>query len=250
MHSKSNKILFVFEGEKTEKQISKSLTKNLSEHFINENTIVECVFCADIYHLHKQISTDEFLDTFTLLKEIPQNKNILSPYNSSDFSEIYMFFDYDGHATLASDEKIKSLLKLFKEETEFGKIFISYPMVEALKHYSEAIHFKELKVKSKENIKYKQKVNQETKNNLKQFSKYTMQTWSFLIDLHLKKINFIVFNDFSIPQKHITQLDIFKNQLEKYINIDSTVAVISAFPIFLFDYYGYIAINNLISQHQ
>lgn len=246
----SNKILFVFEGEKTEKQISKSLTDNLSDYFVNENTIVECVFCAEIYQLHKQISNDEDLDTFTLLKEIPQNQDILSDYNSSDFAEIYMFFDYDGHATIASDEKIKALLVLFNEETEFGKIFISYPMVEALKHFSDSIDFKELKIESKENIKYKQVVNDESKNELQQFSKYTKDTWIELIELHLKKMNFVVNDDFILPKDSIAQIEIFLNQLNKYIKIDSTVAILSAFPIFLFDYYGHDVINELIQTKE
>ena len=49
-----------------------------------------------------------------------------------------MFFDYDGHAPLADDEKIKELLILFNEETSFGKLYISYPMIEALKHINES----------------------------------------------------------------------------------------------------------------
>ena len=63
-------ILFVFEGEKTEDQLVNSLTK----FFFNEKTLVKCAFCAEIYQLHKAISDDNDLDTFTLLKEIPQNK--------------------------------------------------------------------------------------------------------------------------------------------------------------------------------
>jgi hypothetical protein len=60
----ANNILFVFEGERTAKQITKSLT----QYFINENTIVQCAYCAEIYQLYRQISNDEDLDTFELLK--------------------------------------------------------------------------------------------------------------------------------------------------------------------------------------
>lgn len=56
----SSNILFVFEGEKTEKQIKENLTK----YFVNEQSNVHCAYCSDIYQLHAKISSDENLDTF------------------------------------------------------------------------------------------------------------------------------------------------------------------------------------------
>ena len=241
----SNHILFVFEGEKTEKQI----TQNLKRFFINENTVLLSAFCADIYQLHKQISSDEDLDIFMLLKEKLQNSEVLSKYNRDDFAEIYLFFDYDGHATSANDEKIEEILHFFNEETSSGKLFISYPMVEALKHYSNKIDFKELKIKAKENIGYKQVVGRESQNELQHINKYTIDIWIQLIDLHLKKMNYITYNSYVLPKECISQKNIFAKQLENYINIDSTVAVLSSFPIFLFDYYGHNYISKLLSEN-
>ena len=43
----SNKILFIIEGENTEKQIISSLQK----FFVNENTTVRCVYGAEIYQI-------------------------------------------------------------------------------------------------------------------------------------------------------------------------------------------------------
>ncbi len=145
----SNHILFVFEGQNTEKQIADNLLENI---FIIENTVIQCAFCTDIYQLHKAISTDEDLDVFMLLKEKHQNATTLAGYNKNDFAEIYMFFDYDGHAPNAHDEKIKEVLNFFNEETSYGKLFLSYPMVEALKHVSDEIEFRTLKVNAKEKI--------------------------------------------------------------------------------------------------
>ena len=147
----STKILFIFEGEKSEKQI----TNNLIQFFLNENSVVTCAYCTTIYKLFAEISEDKYLDTFSLLKEIKANKEILKGFNRSDFAEIYMFFDYDGHVTNASDEKLQNLLGFFNEETEKGKLYINYPMVEALKHIEDFDTFKDLKVACKENIGYK-----------------------------------------------------------------------------------------------
>jgi hypothetical protein len=80
----SAKILFIFEGEKTEKLI----TENLTKFFVDENTIVTCAYCTTIYKMYEDISKDEDLDTFSLLKEIEVNKNILKDFNRSDFAQI------------------------------------------------------------------------------------------------------------------------------------------------------------------
>lgn len=240
-------ILFVFEGETLENQIANSLKK----HFFSENVIIKCSFCADIYQLYDKISDDTDLDTFVLLKEIPQNKKLLANYHRDDFAEIYMFFDYDGHDKFkADDDKVKSVLNFFNDETGSGKLFISYPMVEALKHYSDTIDFKNLKVNAKENIGYKNLVNIEAINTLKDIRKYTKNIWIQLIELHLSKMNQIVHDDFAIPQELIPQNIVFQNQLEKYIQIDKTVAVLSSFPIFVFDYYGFEQLIVILKQQK
>lgn len=241
----SRNFLFVFEGERTEKQI----TNNLKQYFINENTIIQCVYCSDIYRLHKQISIDEDLDTFILLKEISQNSNILSGFKRTDFAEIYLFFDYDGHATLADDKKLKEVLTFFNDETAAGKMYISYPMVEAIKHISDSIVFRDLTVNAKQNIGYKEIVNNESKNIFKQITQYSKEIWIQLIELHLKKLNFIVFDNFVLPNSIVNQDILFVKQMEKYISKDSTVAVLSSFPVFLFDYYGYESISKLVLEY-
>jgi len=63
--------------------------------------------------------------------------------------------------------------------------------------------------------------------------------WIQIIIEHLKKMNYIVNDNYTIPTSIIPQIEIFVKQLEKHINIDETVAVLSAFPIFIFDYYGF-----------
>ncbi len=241
----ANSILFVFEGERTEKQI----TQNLTRYLLNENTIVQCAYCTDIYQLHREISQDNDLDTFELLKEKQQNAQILAAYKRDDFAEIYMFFDYDGHVPFASDEKIKEVLSFFKEETSFGKLFISYPMVEALKHHSDTIDFKSLRVNAKMNIGYKNKVSEECNKELINLTMYTKTIWNQLIDIHLKKMNHIVNEAYILPTENTSQSKIFQKQLEKYINVDSTVAILSSFPIFLFDYYGYKRLSELLSDN-
>lgn len=229
-----NSILFVFEGERTEKKI----TDNLTNYYINENTNVQCAFCSDVYQLYNKLCDDPDLDTFSILKARAQNASTLASYNRSDFAEIYLFFDYDGHAPNANDASILDLVQFFNEETDTGKMYISYPMVEALKHIAPSVDFQHLKVPATLNIGYKGIVSDQGSDDYKDLSSLSEEHWKILIEVHLNKMNYIVYNSFSIPDSLISQLQVFQNQLSKFINSDNTISVLSAFPPFVLDYYG------------
>ncbi|MDM1496047.1 hypothetical protein HX063_11580 [Myroides odoratimimus] len=233
----SNNILFIFEGEKEEQRVYKNLTK----HFLNKNAIITCAYCSTIYDLYQKHKEDDDLDTFSILKERKQNANILKNYVPEDFSEIYMFFDYDGHAPIASDDKLKDLLDTFNNETGKGKLYISYPMIESLKHFSKGVFFKFTNVECKKNIKYKKLVNKVCQYRYIDYNQYRKKTWQFILLNHLKKANFIVSKNYKYPEVLITQKEIFVNQKVKFIDPSSEVAVLNSFPLFLFEYYG---INN------
>lgn len=237
-----NNILFVFEGENTEKQISDNMTR----YFLNENTVITCAYCTTIYPIYKEISNDDDLDIFSLLKNMDKNKEALEDYTRGDFAEIYMFFDYDGHSSGANDAKLIALLNFFNEETDKGKLYISYPMVESLKHITNYSLFKETKVLCKTNIYYKKIVSENCLKGLINLTMYNLNIWKKLIDYHLRKMNYIAYDEFIIPVELVDQSDLFEKQLEKYINVDKTVAVLSAFPMFLHDYYGNEKLKDLI----
>ncbi len=230
----STNILFIFEGSKTENLI----TNNLKKFFVNENIIITCAYCTTIYKMYTDIAQDEFLDTFSLVKDIEVNRNTLKDFKRSDFAEIFMFFDYDGHTSNASDKKLHDLLMFFNEETDKGKLYISYPMVEALKHIEHFETFENLKIAIHHFKDYKNIVSKHCMEDFKHFHLYNIDIWKILIKLHLQKMNKIVNDVYVLPDAIVNQLTIFNKQLEKHINIDQTVAVLSAFPIFLHDYYG------------
>ncbi len=239
----ANQILFIFEGKTAESQI----VSNLQKFFLNKNTTIKCVLGAEIYQIYKEIAADDDLDIFNLIKERnDETQKILEDYKRNDFAEIYMFFDYDGHSTLANDTKLAELLEFFNEETEKGKLYISYPMVESLKHICSFDTFKELTVECKENINYKRLVNNEALNELNNFTIYTLDIWKQLINIHLKKMNFVTVGSLKLPNNLISQYIVFEYQLAKYIKPNSTVAVLSAFPMFLYDYYGNVGIKKRI----
>lgn len=173
------------------------------------------------------------------MKERPDNKELLKEYKRNDFAEIYLFFDYDGHSSMAADEKLIELLEFFNEETDKGKLYISYPMVEALKDISCYEGFKERMVPCKTNIKYKEKVASEGLAHLRNYARIGEEEWTKVVEAHLKKQNYIVNECYQMATERIEPIELFKKQQTNYIARKvPQVAVVSAFPSFLLDYFG------------
>lgn len=261
----SSNILFVFEGERTERKIAQSLERNV----LPPRRIIKCIYAEDVYALYREIVADEDLDIFTLLMtRNVENEQALSGSCRNDFSEIYLFFDYDAHATMArrqtnedgtitcGDAVIAEMLRFFDNETEHGKLYLSYPMVEALWHVlpdeqalvltvrckrDNCIDFSNCK-KGKEcanDPHYKTRVGQECVPQLSNLNSYTRAIWCQLLDVHLKRLHYLVAGTMGIPTQLISQLSIFEKQLADFISRSCPeVVVLNAFPVFVFDYFG------------
>ena len=148
------------------------------------------------------------------------------------------------------------MLKFFNNETENGLLYISYPMLEAIRHYKDMQSFKELTVKCKrancpymdecdevevclKEPHYKNVSASECQPQLTNINKYTKEVWQELIRAHVSKMNYLIHDVFELPQQIESQSNIFSKQLEKHINHKCPkVAVLSAFPIYALDYYG------------
>lgn len=241
-----NKILFIVEGEKTEKQIIDSLEKH---NFIPNKPFIYA-FCNDIYHFYSKIKTyltnDNSYDFFRELKRLDKNKH-LKDLKDDNFTETYLFFDYERQSCRANDDKIKELMDFFNEETENGKILISYPMTESLKHIDNSQDFKDNTIDCK--IKnYKHIVSENSDKKYIQINKYDKSIWKELIQTHLYKMNYIINDNYSFPTQIYSQLEIFDNQKKKFIDKNNKVSVLSAFPIFIHDYFGNDKIRNLLKS--
>lgn len=249
------KTLFIFEGAKTEDKLVEKLECN----FLGDRHAIKCVFDAEIYQLYRDIKDENGfpLDIVSLLKErTTENAEILKDYNRDSFAYVYLFFDYDAHSTLADDKKIKEMLSFFNDETGEGLLYISYPMVEAIRHFKDLESFKSLTVKCKRNncpyanecidknscLKephYKNIVATDSRPQLSNVNSYTKQVWQELINAHLCKANDLVNDAFALPTALISQEQIFSNQLEKHVSHKCPeVAVLSAFPLYVLDYFG------------
>lgn len=256
------KTLFIFEGGRSEDKYVEKLELN----FLGERHAIKCVFDAEIYQLYRAFRQEDGLpiDIVTLLKErTVENAEILKDYTRDSFAYVYLFFDYDGHSTLANDDKISEMLSFFSDETENGKLYISYPMVEAIRHFRDLESFKYLTVKCKrancpyikecekkdnclKEPHYKRFSVTDSRPQLSNVNSYNKDVWKELITAHICKANYLVNEIFELPNYLISQDSIFTSQLEKYISHKCpAVAVLSAFPLYVLDYYG---VENTIKK--
>lgn len=233
----AEKILFVFEGEKTEHV----LTKNLIGNYIQseDNTVVKVSFCGEIYQLYRQMITDDFgieyVDVFPFLQERDKS---LSQYERKDFSQIYLFFDYDPHATDANAENLMSMLSVFNQETEKGKLFVSYPMVESLRCFNgNKQDFFDLKVLLSDVSSFKSYVQGYAHKVYNDVPKWNKNLWKEVIELHCEKAERLIRNELCYPESVIDQDSILTKQVETESQ-HNAVIVLNAFPLMLWYHFG------------
>ncbi len=127
-----SKILLIVEGEVEEPRILGSESHGLLSLIGSDYEIVS--FASSIYELYEAYKNNEYDDIVSYLrteKGLEIDDNILS---KNAFSAIYLVFDFEPQYHKYSDDKIKDLLETFNNETEMGKLYINYPMVEAYYH--------------------------------------------------------------------------------------------------------------------
>ena len=189
----------------------------------------------------------------------------LNNFISSQFEATYLFFDYDPQNNTVSlsqlNEEISEIIDVLSDSSENGMIFISYPMVESLyclnsmsdPNFSNyAVSIDQLhKGKSwameydfyrkRHNIIFKtDKTGKiEEKDNTPERVSSLKAMWNDLILVNTSKANFICNDNYTAPRyvEDITTKEIFIKQLKKYVSKDKNVPVLSAFPLFLFEYF-------------
>lgn len=226
-----SKILCVFEGEKREPKYFESL----KVHFFTESDIIYCCYENDIYELFRKLSGDDDLDIVEIVRESSTSaKNILENLSRDDFGQIFLFFDFEFHDDKFSFGSIEKMLFLFSEETEKGKLFVSYPMIEAIR---------DIPINENSYIDHMVSLDNSRGCNYKNIStmgsssyidprKITFEQWCFLIELNLLKANYITTGDRDNRIAVAEQSDIFNAQ-KLVIESDGKMYVLSSFSMFV-----------------
>lgn len=236
--------MFIVEGEAREPQIIDNISKIFFSH--GNYTVITLAAGENIHMLWKQLKADDFdTDIIEVLRESNDGiKKQLAGLSRDDFSEVYLFFDYDAHQTNLEreidEDVIRQMLESFDNETENGKLYISYPMVEALRDYEpgKCGNGVDCFVAIEDFGKYKNASASRAHNP--HFKEYDIGAWKDIINVFAMRISCL--NEVPDIMKYeqysrtITPGTIYDMELKEADM--KRIFVLSAFPEFLLDYFG------------
>lgn len=236
-----DKILFICEGEETERKFCNLI---IDRYFIDNKKPKEYVaFGANIYSLYDEMSKDRDLDIIELIREKAKLKKDMATYEKltmGGFDEVYLIFDYDFHAPQYSFEKILEMAEFFDNETENGKLYINYPMMESFKHFKSIPDedFNNYKISKEECLKYKKIVGDVS--CIKHFNDITLSILGIMIKQVLDKYGFISkkkLNNYETYLNEFSQSNLLHLQ-NKSLSKDGKIFVLNTSILWGLDYFG------------
>jgi hypothetical protein len=235
-----SKILILLEGEKLDKNIIENL-KDI--HKFNDNIEV-IIYKTNIHilydHIKNEYGTTWPVKIIPLLRKKIQNFNL----QDSDIGQIYLFFDSDMQAPQANNERLEEMFKYFNDETKNGKLYISYPMVEAFFDidFEQEEYYKNKEIMGTDYVNYKSDKNVKVNILKHQDILKDKNKIDIIFKQNIKKLNYIINTDFSFLDYesyiYISEIDIFNSQVKKYGDLKIKVSILSPFPKFFIDYFG------------
>lgn len=246
MKGKKKRVIFIYEGVKAEENLLNNLVKTFFSSTA-DISILNCPADGNIYMLWTRLKKDDFeTNVIDVLKEMSAiAKERLKGLKASDFSEIYLFFDYDGHNDNIPKEYLRKdilgeMLETFDNETELGKLYISYPMIESIKDIDvKTRDYKNLYLSLDEIARYKQRFfSQSDFNN---YSHIDKQHWFIACNASRKRASLLVkcssacTYDFFIH--NLNQKELYVYQKQNYINNGHLLCILNSVPLFLLEYY-------------
>lgn len=204
---------------------------------------------------------DDFdTDIVEVLKEKNAGKDILCGKISineicrEEISEIYLLFDYDAHhygdGAIRSLKELEKLVNHFNNETEQGKLYLSYPMVEAINYHNlkiegliqvcyfpynsgsnaEGKHFKKLSKNKVEIVKRLKSVD------------FSEEEWKYVFKQFLLVIHYSMGG---VEYSKVAPIAIFNSQLQNIKN-EEKIIVLSGIPAMIIEYFGREFYDDLI----
>ena len=242
--SKLNKTAFIVEGPSEAKLLNRMIKS------LPDKTILDVMLILpaemNMYMLWNDVKNEPDIDIISYLKEKSESiRDVLGEMNSDDFSEIYMFFDLDAQQDNIKynnrDELIdiiKSMLKTFNNETDKGKLYISYLMCEAYSDYIEGSckTYTEHCYQNPFDKGYKNRVGNNNKNAI--LTHLNAEKINEIINCYLDRLACIYDADDKfdyVNAKKISTVDIFDRQAS--LLKQELIIVLSAFPEFITDFY-------------
>lgn len=236
---------FIVEGEARDYRFIQGMTRTFFKGRFESVTIF-LPAKLNIYMLYNRLKAEPFdTDPVELLRdESEQARQALEGISRQQIDEVFLFFDFDIHQKNLSEKQnpfdiLEKMIHYFDNETENGKLYISYPMVEALYDYQDALCEPFTLCRYPLNLirEYKKRAGLNNPSASRHLIRY--EDWRMILSLFGLRIKCLFDTDkldFSFYSKNITVESIFHLQ-QSFISHDKTIFVLSAFPEFLLDYF-------------
>lgn len=244
-------ILFVFEGQVSEPIVFDSLAKL----YLTSEEV--CTVCCkyDLPTLYSKLKKHDY-DIFRVLPfkdngiDIPEDTRL-----DTLFSQIFLFFDYDFQNRMGVkklNDIIYEMLEYFSDETDNGKLYINYPMVESLKYTKEMPdpNYNSYVTSRQTCVDHLFKAETETyaypAAKAYRFidlgrtpEDEVLRNWEELKLQNVSKANYIVSGQCGLPavKENIIQLRVFEAQKDQYVLKNDEVAILNSFPLFLYEFF-------------
>lgn len=236
----NNRVLFIVEGENAEVELFSTLLRILNPgveyDFYSYSTNIHSL-AQILFNNYRDFDKEEIDIRLVLRSEESdeEKRSILS----QKYRDIFLIFDFDPQHDFCHFDTVRRMIEFFDDSTSNGKLFINYPMLESVRHLNDLPDdsFKERNVSCDEIIKYKELVSQN--NKYCDYKKYDYTLVVSIIVHHLKKLNYILTGNYSIPSKDdyytLDYLKLFDMQVDAMIN-SNMVYVINTSVMLLIDF--------------
>ena len=243
----AKKVLFVIEGEETERNLIVKPFQRVMHLASEDVEIVE--YSTVIYDLYDVLQSEEYdslIDYLWVNHRKIFSGDFIKPRDC--FSAIYLVFDFDPQDHRFSIQKCKWLIRHFSDETEDGKLYFNYPMVESLIDIpslgQKAFNNRTVSTSGLTSRNYKQRVKRLSCISQKHHQ-YSLNNGPFLrslIYLHLNKYVFLV----GRPKEEVIDSKLLLDSELTYFK-EGKISVINSSILLLCDY-NISLVDQLISE--
>ncbi len=202
----------------------------------------------NIYMLWNILKEDDFqTDIVEILRDnVDGVREQLSGITRKDIDEVFLFFDFDIHQNnlpknISASQAILDMLAVFDNETELGKLYINYPMIEAIRDLSLDFchtYSGQCTIENDKLTTYKN-ISGET-NPLGDIKKYNKETWQQIIEIFAFRVSCLFSLSkvvtYDMYKADISPATIYEKQEQKCL--PEKTFILSAVPEFVLDYFN------------